>query len=277
MHNSDNIINFSAAISSPVGVFKSLSYDADLKSTSLLNQTVQKLPPNMEESWSLFTVKKHWVKPTLPDYNNWLKEKAEAHNLLKQSLTMARPEDNSTSVTKTETASKIFVANLHQGQSKKQMPSSSINTYSCCMVCKGNHRLSETRVFQEKTPTPRGLLVADNKLCFSCLRDKHTTRQCPQPRRCQTAVCNNSHNTLLHGAYSVFTTKQSTNPNTIQSSGNTGQSKATNCQQPSNKTTTLSSVTDVKGLLQVTELQLLNSSGLDTKALVLCDTAISNS
>ena len=39
----------------------------------------------------------------------------------------------------------------------------------------------------------------------------------------------------------------------------------------------MSSVTDVKGLLQVTELQLFNSSGLDTKALVLCDTACSNS
>ena len=40
MHNSDNIINYSAAISSLVGVFKSLSYDADLKSASLLNQVV---------------------------------------------------------------------------------------------------------------------------------------------------------------------------------------------------------------------------------------------
>ena len=39
----------------------------------------------------------------------------------------------------------------------------------------------------------------------------------------------------------------------------------------------MSSVTDVKGLLQVTELQLVNSSGVDTKALVLCDTACSNS
>ena len=48
-------------------------------------------------------------------------------------------------------------------------------------------------------------------------------------------------------------------------------------QQPSNKITTMSSVTDVKGLLQVTELQLVSSFGLDTKALILCDTACSNS
>ena len=119
--------------------------------------------------------------------------------------------------------------------------------------------------------------MADKKLYFSCLRDKHTFRQRPQPRKCRVEGCNSSHNTLLHGADIVFPTKQSTNSNTIQSPGNTGQSKATTSQQPSNKTTTMSSVIDVKGLLQVTELQLVNSSGLDTKALVLCDTACSNS
>ena len=45
MHNSDNIINYSATISSLVGVFKSLSYDADLKSASLLNTAVQNCRP----------------------------------------------------------------------------------------------------------------------------------------------------------------------------------------------------------------------------------------
>ena len=277
MNNGDNIINYSAAISSLVGVLKSLSYVADLKSTSLLNQAVQKLPPNMKESWSLFTVKKHWVKPTLVEFNDWLKKKVEAHVVMKQSATKAKPEDNSTSVTKTKTASKVFASNSEQRETKKQMPSSSTNSYSRCIVCKGNHRLWECRVFKEETPTQRAKLVADNKFCFSCLRYKHKFRQCPQTRKCQAEGCKSSHNTLLHGADRVFPTKQSTNPNTIQPSGNTGQSKATTSQQPSNKTTTMSSVTDVKGLLQVTELQLVNSSGLDTKALVLCDTACINS
>ena len=277
IHNSDNILNYSAAISSLVGVFKSLSYDADLKSASLLNQAVQKLPPNMKESWSLFTVKEHWVKLTLLDFNDWLKEKAEAHDLMKQSATKARPEENSTSVTKTKTASKVFASNSQQRETKKQMPSSSTNTYSRCIVCKGNHRLWEFRVFEEKTPTQRAKLVTDNKLCFWCLRDKHTFRQCPQPRKCRAEGCNSSHNTLLHGADRVFPAKQSTNPNAIQSSGNTGQRKATISQQPSNKTTAMSSVTDVKGLLQVTELQLVNSSALATMTLVLCDTTFSNS
>ena len=175
----------------------------------------------MKESWSLFTVKKHWVTPTLLDFNDWLNEMAEAHDLMKQSATKARPEDNSTSVTKTKIASKVFASNSQQS-------------------------------------------------------DKHTFHQCSQPRKCRAGGCNSSHNTLLHGADRVFRAKQSTNSNTIQPSGNTGQSKATTSQQLSIKTTTMSSVTDVKGLLQVTELQLVSSSGLDTKALVLCDTACSN-
>ena len=117
----------------------------------------------------------------------------------------------------------------------------------------------------------------DYKLCFSCLRDKHTFRQCPQPRKCRAEGCNSWHDTLLNGADRVFPAKQSTNSNTKQPSGNIGQSKATTSQHSPIKTTTNSFVTDVKGLLQVTELLLVISSGLDTKALVLCDTACSNS
>ena len=60
-------------------------------------------------------------------------------------------------------------------------------------------------------------------------------------------------------------------------SGNTCQSKATTSQQPSNKTTTMSSVKDVNGLLQVTESQLVNSFGLYTKALIMSDTAYTRS
>ena len=47
--------------------------------------------------------------------------------------------------------------------------------------------------------------------------------------------------------------------------------------QSSSKTTTLSSLSNVKNLLQVTVLQLKSSSGKDTMALVLCDTTCSNS
>ena len=111
MHNSDNIMKCSATISSLVGVFKSRSYDSDFKSASLLNTAVQKLPPNMKASWSLFRVKKHWVKPRYFDCDDWLKKKAEAHDLIKQTSSKAETEDNTNSVVNTKVASGIFAAN----------------------------------------------------------------------------------------------------------------------------------------------------------------------
>ena len=125
MHNIDNIFNYPAAISSLVGVFISLSYDTDLKCASLLNQAVEKLPTNVKESCSLFKVKKHWVKPTLLDFNDWLIEKSELHDLMKQSANKAGHENNSTLVTKTKTAATLFASNSQQRKRKKQTPSSS--------------------------------------------------------------------------------------------------------------------------------------------------------
>ena len=89
--------------------------------------------------------------------------------------------------------------------------------------------------------------------------------------------CNSSHNTLLHGAERVFPTKPSTNNNLDNSKSNAGTSRPPTGQQQPSKLNTLSSVTDVKGILQVIEWKLTNSSGTNTTALVFCDTADSNS
>ena len=83
MHSSENVISFSSAISGLVVVFKSLSFNDDLKSFNLLNQAASKLPPNLKEAWSMHTVRHNWQRPTLLDFNNWLKKKAEGHEKLR--------------------------------------------------------------------------------------------------------------------------------------------------------------------------------------------------
>ena len=75
-------------------------------------------------------------------------------------------------------------------------------------------------------------------------------RQCPSPSKCRTDGCNSSQNTLLHGAERIFPAKPSTNNNINTSKSNAGTSWPSTGQQQPSKTTTLSSVTDVKGLLQ---------------------------
>ena len=110
MHNSDSIISYSATISSLVGVFRSLSYEHDLSSASLLGQAVQKLPPNMKEAWSMNTVKKDLSRPTLIDFNAWLKDKAEAHERMKSSAGKTKPDESPTNVTRTKTGTKVFAS-----------------------------------------------------------------------------------------------------------------------------------------------------------------------
>ena len=67
IHNSENIISFSMTISSLAAAFRSLDYEEDLKSVSLINQALSKIPPNMSESWSLFAVKRNWPRPNIID------------------------------------------------------------------------------------------------------------------------------------------------------------------------------------------------------------------
>ena len=57
MNHSENVISFSSAISGLVAVFKSLSFNYDLKSVNLLNLAVSKIPPNLKEAWSMHTVR----------------------------------------------------------------------------------------------------------------------------------------------------------------------------------------------------------------------------
>ena len=230
---------------------------------------------NLKESWSLFTVKKHWVQPTLLDFNDWLKEKAEAHDLRKQASSKATTEDNNNSVVETKVASRTFAANRQTKGTQRPASISATPPIPRCVVCEGNHLIWECQVFKEKSPTERAKVVAEAKLCFSCLREKHMFRQRPSPRKCRKDGCNSSQNTLLHGVEKVYPSKS---PSTNNSNSNAGanQSKLSSVQS-SSKTTTLSSVSNVKGLLQVTELQLTGSSGKNTTALVLCDTTCSNS
>ena len=128
MHNSENVISFSCAISGLVVVFKSLSFNDDLKSVNLLNQAVSQLPPNLKEAWSMHTVRHNWQRPTLLDFNNWLKEKDEGHERLRVLNSKAKKNEEPVKPKTT----KVFAANS-QLTSKAQDKSN----FPPCVLCKG--------------------------------------------------------------------------------------------------------------------------------------------
>ena len=139
-------------------------------------------------------------RPKLIDFNDWLKDKAKAIERMKSLPNKAKPEEsNNATVTKTKTTSKVFVATTssQQSASAKCKSDKPLNT---CVACKEKHPLWRSPAFRGKTPTKRAKLVADNKLCFSCLNQNHTFRQYPQTRKCTKDGCGSSHNTFLHEA-----------------------------------------------------------------------------
>ena len=138
MHNSDSIISYSATVSSLVGVFRSLNYLQDLSSASLLGQDMQKLPPNLKEAWSMNTVKRNLDRPTLIQFNDWLKEKAEAHERMKATSSKPKTDDvTASTVTKTKTGTKVFAATTSNQGSSGTKPRGE----NRCVACKENHQL----------------------------------------------------------------------------------------------------------------------------------------
>ena len=208
----------------------------------------------MKEAWELHTVRRSLDRPTLIDFNDWLKDKAEAHERKKSLPSTAKHEEsNNVTVTKTKTASKVFAATTYSQQSAnaKAKSEKSPNT---CVACKEKHLLWRCPSFRGKTPTERAKLLANNKLCFSCFNNNHTFRQCPQPRKCTKDGCGSSHNTFLHGADRIFAEKvTSVNKDKTETSGCIGTSMN---NERSDESSGMPSVADVKGLLQVTEVEL---------------------
>ena len=147
-------------------------------------------------------------------------------------------------------------------------------TQVICVVRKDKHRLWRCQVFSKKTPTEQAKVVVENKLCFPCFKRQHSFCNCPQPRKCTKDGCGSTHNTCLHGAEKVFPRKSKSGK---ESNGETTTCTVTTATQTQSEVTScLLSVSDLKRLLQITEVDL-QSSEKPESVLVLCDSACSHS
>ena len=263
MHNSENVISFSSAISGLVAVFKSLSFNDDLKSVNLLNQAVSKLPPNLKEAWSMQTVRHKWQRPTLLDFNNWLKEKAEGHERLRLLNSKAKNEEP----VKPKTT-KVFAANRQvtsKAQDKSKLPP--------CVLRKGSHALWNCAVFKETNATQRAKYVPEQKLCFACLNGNHSFRQCSRAKKCPQPEFDSTYNVLLHGAERIFPRKENSN---VSNKAGTNKSKE------NKNTSTHAAVSDVHDIESFKRLLPIATLGVSSDVtslltLVLCDSASTHS
>ncbi|XP_075250920.1 uncharacterized protein LOC142343117 [Convolutriloba macropyga] len=108
---------------------------------------------------------------------------------------------------------------------------------------------------------------------------------CPNPRKCKQPGCASTHNILLHGSERIFTKNNAKKPSETKNVTDPPQStslvtlNSENICTPNQdgNSSSFPAVSDVKGLLQVKEVQLKGPTAKETKVLALCDPACSHS
>ena len=285
MHNSESLIAYANVISSLVGVFKSLGFDADLRSSTLLMQAVSKLPPNLKEAWAMYTVKRNFLQPTLNDFNEWLQQKSEAHDRM-QAMPSGRSKLEQEG--KAKNASRAFPSTAqgrpqssNTGQ-RTQKTSLQPTTREPCTNCQGTHPIFKCPDFLKMTPTERAKLVAEKGSCFSCLGNGHGFRQCTRNMKCPNDGCNSSHNRLLHGAERIYPRRTSGQRNSASGANKQGASEPNRTTASMNsiliehKIETTSMPAAVKGLLQIVKVEVA-APNKSIQVMALCDTGCTHS
>ena len=116
----------------------------------------------------MHTDKDKWSRPKLLDFNDWLKRKAEAHEMMKVTSLKPKADENSTAITKTKTAMKVFASTSKADAptvGRSVLPTQPVR----CTACKITQPLWRSFVFRGKTPTQRAKVVDDNEHClFLC-------------------------------------------------------------------------------------------------------------
>ena len=211
----------------------------------------------------MHTVRHNWQRPTLLDFNNRLKEKAEGHERLRVLKSKAKNEE----AVKPKTT-KVFAANSQitsMAQDKSEFPP--------CVLCKGSHALWICAVFKEKNATQRAKYVAEQKRCFTCLNGNHSFPQCSRAKKCPKPECDSTNNVLLHGAEKISPRRENSN---VSNKAGTNKSKE------NTNTSTHAAISDVHdiesfyGLLPIATLGV-SSDVTSLPTLVLCDSASTHS
>ena len=109
------------------------------------------------------TVRRKWHRPTLLNFNEWLKEKAEGHERLKTISSKGKSEEPM----KQKVGTKMFASNAKVSDKTKKKPK-----FPPCSVCKGQHALWNCAVFKEKNATQQAKHVAEQKPCFAAFTEQ---------------------------------------------------------------------------------------------------------
>ncbi|XP_057377375.1 uncharacterized protein LOC130698707 [Daphnia carinata] len=67
-----------------------------------------------------------------------------------------------------------------------------------CFKCEGSHKLDDCHSFKDLTIKDKLSFCIRHRLCFNCLRSRHSARECRSKKGCSIPNCKRTHHILLH-------------------------------------------------------------------------------
>ncbi|XP_043242111.1 uncharacterized protein LOC122391871 [Amphibalanus amphitrite] len=179
-NDSKSLERYFGAVHGATTTLKKMGYEGDIQSIENLRRLVSKLPLELRKAWAEHSL--NIGRATLIHFDEWLRNQVRI--LLTFEATAAAP------VSCPKRTTVMFTTTAGTGGKR------------CCM-CNGDHGLWSCDQFKSKTVDERAQAVAANRLCFSCLRPGHQSRNCRTARECGVDGCHLRHNRLLHGSRRV--------------------------------------------------------------------------
>lgn len=158
----------------------------------MLDELVQKLPPNERLQWSDVGEAIH-PHATIKDFADWTTKMAtRAAHVVTQPLDTSSVSSQRRSHTSDRRPGKsqfLLVSNL------KSNPSSISQN---CQLCEAPHELADCASFRRMNLEERIQQIRNHRLCFTCFQDNHRSAKCTKRQRCGINGCAGRHHKLLH-------------------------------------------------------------------------------
>ena len=172
LSNAASMEQFCGVVNSTVTVLQKLDFLGDLESYENLRRMVERLPKELRREWGKHVVETEMKRPTLIHFNAWLEKQLE---IVLSCSPKGQPVRRTTLVT---------------------------NTFNkICPCCAEQHEIQTCELYQQKTPDERLRFLAENRMCFGCLRKNHLARDCRTTTPCGIDGCRFKHHESLHGAH----------------------------------------------------------------------------
>lgn len=173
-----------------------------MHSTYLLKTARDKLPMALKVKWSEFVVDNNLNNPGLFELQQWMEKQSRASELLQES----EP------ITNFGSSSKKFPNNYNVNNNNKHKTSNQATSepyaYQSssqqngpkkvhkCPIDEEEHYVGKCPKFLAMTVAERIDEIKKQGLCFNCLSDDHTSKDCQSKSTCRE--CKGKHHTLIH-------------------------------------------------------------------------------